>query len=215
MNIDKDKLRSEQKRIADEVILRDEFDKIKLLAGVDISYYDNNKMMVTAIVVCNYKTMEIIEKKYSVMPVKFPYIANYLGYREGPGIVDVFSKLENKPDVLMIDGNGIIHPRKLGLASHIGLMLDISTLGVSKNITCGKLSLGKVYMENDFVGIQVKTKEHGNPLYVSPGHKITIGTSLDVVEHSVRPPHKMPEPIHLAHKYARKIKKDFENKDKE
>jgi len=213
---DLEKLKEEQRRLAQEIVLRDDFDKIKLIAGVDCSYFSNNKKIVAAVIVCDFKTMNVVEKKYSVLDANFPYISGFLSYRESPAIVDAFNKLNQKPDMLLVDGNGILHPRKFGLASHLSLLLNIPSIGISKSIMCGSVKAGKIYVENDMLGIQIKTKENSNPLYISPGNRISIGTAFSIIEKSMKQPHKLPEPLHIAHRYADHIKdlqEKWENKD--
>ena len=123
--MDKALLKKEQLKLAKEVVLRDGFDKIKLVAGVDQTFIENNSKIISVIVVCNYKTMEIVEKKHVIVEAKMPYVPSFLGYREGPAIVEVFGMLENKTEVLIVDGAGVLHQREFVLAFHVGLLLDV------------------------------------------------------------------------------------------
>jgi deoxyribonuclease V len=200
------KFKSEQLSLAKKVVIKDEFDEIKLVGGVDQAF--NGNEVISAAVVCDYKTMKIIEKKSASVCTTFPYIPGYLSYREAPAIVEAVSKLENKPDVLLVDGHGIAHPRKIGLASHVGLLLDIPTIGVAKNLLCGEIKEDKIIIGERIVGFCLTAKEHANPLFVSPGHKVSLKSSLEIVRNCARLPHKLPEPLHLAHRYANKIRKE-------
>lgn len=200
------RFKEEQLKLAKKVITKDDFDKIELVGGVDQAFIDKRRI-ISAVVVCDYKTMDIVEKKYAIVEVKVPYIPGYLSYREAPAIVETVNELEQKPDILMVDGHGISHPRRIGLASHVGLLLDIPTIGVAKRLLCGEVKNGKVYVNNEVRGIELKTKEFARPIYISPGHRISLKTAVEIVKKCVRLPHKLPEPLYLAHMYANKIKK--------
>src|SRR3989338_6900359 len=200
---DLNKLKEEQLKLAKKAILRDSFEKPGLIGGVDAAY--SQDYVVSAIVVCDYKTMQVKEKVFAVAKAKFPYIAGFLAYREGPSISEAYARLENKPDVLIFDGNGILHPRRCGLASHIGVLLDQASVGVAKQLLVGEAKGNVVYAEKEARAELVVTKEHSKPVYVSPGHKISLKTSVKIVKHCIRLPHKLPEPLHLAHRYADEI----------
>ncbi|MBW2966770.1 endonuclease V [Candidatus Woesearchaeota archaeon] len=205
------KLKEEQINLAKKIVIKDEFDEIKLVAGVDQTFIGNE--IISAVVVCDYKTMGIVEKKYAVVKATFPYIPSFLSYREGAAIVEAFSKLENNPDVLLVDGHGISHPRRIGLASHVGLLLDIPSIGIAKNLLCGYVKGDKIIIGEKTCGFTLIAKEYASPLFVSPGHKVGLKNSLEIVKNCVNLPHKLPEPLHLAHKYANKIRKELEKKD--
>ena len=116
MKIEMDKLKETQKKIAQKVSIKDSFkiSDIKTVAGFDIAYHD--KKVICAGVVVDYKTLEVIDKRYTISEEKFPYIPGFLMFREGPAIIETYSELKEKPDVIMIDGGGILHPRKSGIA---------------------------------------------------------------------------------------------------
>lgn len=204
------KFKEEQLKLSNEVILKDSKKRYKIVAGVDQAFVDDQ--VISAIVVLD-KDMKIIEKKYAIVEELVPYVPGYLFYREGPAMVDVFHKLENKPDLLMVDGSGIIHPRRIGMATHLGLTLDIPTIGVTKKLMCGDIKEGKVYVDKEIRGIELKTRDHARPIYVSPGHNISLGTSIELVTKYLKYPHKMPEPLHYAHRYANKIRKGVIEKE--
>lgn len=208
MKKDVKKFKEEQLRLAKKVVVKDEFDEIKLVGGVDQAFKDNK--IISAFVVCDYKTMEVVEKKYAVVEASVPYIPGYLSYREAPAVVEVYSKLENKPDIILVEAHGIAHPRKFGMASHVGLLLDKPTIGVAKNLLVGEIKDNKIIIGEDIRGFGLVTKEHANPIFISPGHKISLKTPLEIVKNCIRLPHKLPEPLYLAHRYANKIREKLE-----
>ena len=195
-------LKREQTRFADKVELQDSFSKIKTIGGVDCAQINNK--LVASVVVCEYPSMKLLERKSFVLSDPLPYATGFLAYREMPAIIEAFNKLEQEPDLILVDGSGILHPRKFGLASHVGLSLNKPTIGVLKKPFVGRVELGKVYLGKDFVGFEIKTKEQASPLYISPGHQVSLGSCLKIVQDSIKPPHKLPEPIHLAHRFAKK-----------
>ncbi len=204
-----EKLKEEQLKLARKVSLKNSLKEAETIAGADCAFYSNK--VVAAIVVCDNE-MRPIEKKYSVMDVKLPYMPGFLFYREGPAIADAYSKLDKKPDVLMTDGNGILHPLRIGIASQLGVMLDQATIGIAKNLLLGMRDEdGRILVGNEIRGIEVRTREHAKPLYISPGHKISMEKAEELVKSSMRLPHKLPEPLHLAHRYANKIKDEKQN----
>jgi len=203
------KFELEQLRLAKKVLIKDEFEEIKLVGGVDQSFIGNK--VISAFVVCDYKTMEVVEKKHAVVETSVPYIPGYLSYREAPAVVETFLKIENKPDIILVEAHGIAHPRKIGMASHVGLLIDKPTIGVAKNLLVGNIKEDKIVLEEKTVGFKLITKENANPLFISPGHKISLKTALEIVKNCIRLPHKLPEPLHLSHRYANKIREKLES----
>lgn len=196
-----DELKQEQLRLSQKIILKDNFKKIQTYGGIDQVYQDHE--VISCIVVCD-KNMKIIEKQTAKARAPIPYIPGLLAYREMPAAIEAYNKLENKPDVLIVDGHGIDHPRRLGLASHLGLTLNQPTVGITKSLVKGRVENGKIFIGKEMVGFEFISKEHAKPLYVSPGHLVSLGTALKVITETIKPPHKLPEPLHLAHKFAKK-----------
>jgi deoxyribonuclease V len=203
--IDFNKLKEEQIKLSKKVITTDNFEKLKTIAGVSQVYVGNK--VISFIVVCDYKTLEVVEEKYAIVEGKIPYKSSYLFYRDGPVIIEAFNKLEQKPDVLMVEANGILHPRRIGMASHVGILLDTATLGVTKSLMLGEVKGNTIYVDKEARGYELITREHANPIYVSPGHKISLKTSLEVIKKCLKALHKLPEPLHQAHKYGKKVAK--------
>lgn len=197
-------LKREQIKLAKKVIVKDDYDELNYVGGCDQAFIDNK--VISAVVVLDYKTMQVVEKKYGMADAPIPYIPNFLSYRESPAVIDAVSKLNQKPDILLVDGNGILHPRKLGMASHLGILLDMPTIGVAKKLLLGEEKDSKIIVEGETRGVILKTKEHSRPIYVSPGHRVSIKTAEEIVKKCMVEGHKMPEPLHEAHKYSNKVR---------
>ncbi len=198
--MDEHSIKKEQARLAELVIIRDDFKQIEKIAGVDITILNNEKL-IAVVVVCD-KEFNQIDKAYAIHDLNKE---KQTIYTEGPAIIDAVKKLRINPDIILINGHGITHPR-LGLASYIGLELDISTIGVAKNLRTGKVIDGLVYVNDEIRGYEVMTREASKPVYVSPGHKVSLKSSIAIVKDCIKWPHKLPEPLALAHKYLNKVK---------
>lgn len=212
--LDLEKLKAEQEKLAKKIITHDVFeeDEIKTVAGIDQAYTSSNKV-VSAIVVLDYNSLSHIESKYALKDVNFPYIPGFLSYRELPAIMEAYNLLETRPDMIMVDGNGILHPRRIGIASHIGILLDKVSIGVAKNLLLGEEKGEKVIIDKEVRGYKLMTKEHANPIYISPGHRISLQAAVKTARSMIISPHKLPEPIHLAHKLANKVKNELRPKE--
>lgn len=206
------KLKLEQIQLSKKVKIKNDFEKLELVAGIDHTYNEKDNTIISGIVVVKFPELKVIERKYAIKPCTMPYIPGFLAYREMPSAAEAYSMLDNKPDLVMLDGNGILHPRRFGIASHFGVLQDVPSIGIAKKLLVGEVKEGKVYVEEEWRGMELSTKEKANPLYISPGHRITITKALEVVKQCIVPPHKLPEPVHLAHRFVRKLKEEFAQK---
>ncbi|MEN2983538.1 MAG: deoxyribonuclease V [Dictyoglomaceae bacterium] len=199
-----------QKFLASKVILRDTFEKIDLIGGADTSYSEKEKKILGVIVVLDFRTLNMVEISFDFHNEAFSYVPTFLSFREGLVIINSWLKLKTKPDILIIDGQGYAHPRNLGIASHIGVVLDIPTIGCAKKPLIGKFiepGLNKgdwepIYYKNRKIGIVLRTKNNTKPLFISPGHRISFETAMHIVlKTSIK--YRLPEPIRLAHHYSK------------
>ena len=196
-------LKKEQVKLSYRINLRDSFTDIKTIGAAECQVL-GTKLLAT-VVVCEFPSFTIKEKKTYVLNNPLPYKLGFVAYREMPAIVEAFNQLDEEPDILLVKGEGVLHPRRLGIASHLGLELNIPTIGVQDTLTFGSLEDGKILLDNQVLGFEIKTKEFSNPLFVSPGHNVSVETVLKIVPKTIMPPHKLPEPLHLAHKLGRKM----------
>ena len=195
-----------QLSLAKKVVTESEVIDPCLVAGIDISAPDAQGVATGAVVVLRYPELGIVEVEVAQSKVTLPYIPGLLSFRESPLILAACEKLCNIPDLILIDGQGIAHPRRLGLASHLGLFLDLSTIGCAKSILCGQHrpvgeeagSHAELLDNGELIGAALRTKSGVKPIYVSVGHKIDLASALQWVINCCRG-YRLPEPTRLAH----------------
>jgi deoxyribonuclease V len=207
--IDLKKLEKEQEKLAKSLEIKDSinFSQVTRIGGISNVFFKNK--IISTIVVLN-QDFEIIEQKYFSEKARFPYIPGFRAYRELPAMVSCFEELEEKPEIIFISGHGISHKR-LGLASHFSLACNVPTIGIADSLVIGEVEDDEVTYNRKIVGRVLKLKEGSKPLYVSPGNLITLKSAVELVKKFTREPHKLPEPLRLAHKYARDVMKETSN----
>ena len=198
------RLRDEQRRLADRVILYDDFDlkDIDRICGIDVAYQDEIAFCVLA--VFDFGSKDLIEVKTAKTCVSFPYIPTSLSFREFDAMKKLAKNLNSERVVLFVDGNGILHPRKLGLASYLGIKLDLITIGVAKSPLCGELigtpkkvgDFSEIKYDNETRGYGMKTSKSKKLVYISSGHRISPKTSLAFAKTFTSK--RIPEPLRIA-----------------
>ncbi len=196
-----------QKSLREKLVLHDDCHlPPKIIAGADISYSKNSDLFFAAVILHSYPEMKIIEETYAAQKSDFPYIPGLLTFREGPALLRAFAELRHVPDLVIFDGQGIAHPRGVGLASHMGLFLNIPSIGCAKNRLIGSHrevgnAAGKrtpLYHDNEIIGSVVRTKTGIKPLFISQGHRISLQRSIDLALSCCRG-YRLPEPVRNAH----------------
>ena len=176
-----------------------------LIAGTDVSFCDDDGRCVAGVVIMDFPSLETVEAKWLVSEITFPYISGLLSFREIPPLFDVFEKIENRPDCIMADGQGIAHPKRFGLASHLGLILGIPSIGCAKSRLIGAYkepglergSRAELAIGGETVGSVVRTRTGVAPVFVSPGHMMDIESSVRIVLSCAVT--RIPEPTKRAH----------------
>ena len=206
-------LRDLQKKIAKRIILKELFRKpITSIMGIDLAFKDD--MAITAYVMMIFPSQKIIHKKIAISPIEFPYIPTFLSFREGPPIVKGINSLDVKPDVFMINAHGIAHPLFCGCASHVGVLTQTPTIGVAQNNLCGKYKVTPeevdryepLFYKNKGVGWIFKSKKDCRPIFISPGHLVSLESSIEITRRCIGK-YKLPSPLYYAHKLASETKR--------
>ncbi len=213
MNISIEEAKKQQIELSKKVVI-EKLNKIPdIIWGIDVSFPKPDTAL-GVIVVLKANPLQLINIHYTIKKVKFPYIPGLLSFRETPVILEASKDIEGryKPDLIFVDGNGILHPRKFGIASHIGVIFEVPTIGVAKSLLCGKLE-GRpdkkgqscnVILNNQIIGKCLKTQDNTKPIFVSIGHKITLEEATKWAINTSR--YRLPEPLRLADIYSKKLK---------
>ena len=196
-----------QKKLADQVIRANLPGPIQTVAGVDVG--QRGEIVQAAVVVLGFPGLEIKDVAVAVRPATFPYIPGLLSFREGPAILDAVAKLSERPDLFIFDGQGVAHPRRLGIASHVGLLADIPSIGCAKSRLCGQYaepgpergSHVPLIDKGETIGAVVRTRTGVKPVFVSVGHRIDLTTGIEYVLACCRK-YRLPETTRHAHRLA-------------
>lgn len=204
-----------QQELKQKLRLRDHDspEQINIIAGADISYSKQDDLFYAAVILMEFPSMKTVEERTTVEKAPFPYIPGLLSFREGPALLKIFKGLHHTPDVAVFDGQGIAHPRGVGLASHMGLFLDIPTIGCAKTRLVGQYSepgkeMGNytdLIFDERIVGAVLRTKKKVKPVFISPGYKIGIKRAVAVVLDCCRG-YKLPEPTRRAHLLVNRLR---------
>ncbi len=202
-----------QRQLASQVRFTAMKKRPKIIAGLDCAFSKDGKQIFASAVVIDLSDFSIIETATAIRKVDFPYIPGLLSFREAPACIDAIEKLKSTPDCLIIDGQGIAHPRRLGIASHIGLLIDKPTIGCAKSRLIGtfdepgnkKGSFSPLVDSDEKIGVVLRTRTDVNPVFVSVGHKCTLDDAISVVLQCTTR-YRLPEPSRLAHQLVGQTK---------
>jgi len=206
-----------QKRLAAEVRIQPLATRLKIIGAADISYCRHTGRLIAVILSFKWPSLDLIESVHHICKAAFPYVPGLLSFREVPPLIEAYRKIAQKPDVLLCDGQGIAHPRKLGFAAHLGLCLGIPTVGCAKSRLCGdheRLTPRKgrsvpLLLDGEPVGLVFCSRDGVKPIYISPGHLSDIASSKRLVSRCLRT-YRIPEPLRLAHIDANRIRQKLD-----
>lgn len=197
-----------QERIAKRVIREDRFKRLETIAGCDISFARRDQAC-SARVVLDYKSLRVLDQRVVRVKLRFPYIPTFLAFRELEGLLEAVKGM--RADVYMVGAQGLAHPRRAGLACHLGVMLNKPALGVAKSRLCGEAEEPKngpgayalLKDGGEVIGAVLRTQAGARPVYVSIGHKLSLETAIKIALETTRE-HRLPEPLRVAHELATK-----------
>ena len=206
--------RALQAELAAAVDTSSPLDPWRTLAAADVSFDRGSDVLFAAVVVVVADTFEVIEKVGLKAPARFPYVPGLLSFREAPALLEAFDRLQARPDVVLCDGQGIAHPRRLGIASHIGLQLNLPTVGCAKSRLCGHFDepgpdrgdRSPLIDKGEVVGAVLRTRNKIAPLFVSPGHRCDLESAVGLVLATTRK-YRLPIPTRLAHDYVNEVRR--------
>jgi len=210
-----------QKRLRDQVITENTLGDIRLIAGADIATSKDSPKAYAGVVVLSYPALEVVEQRGLEDHVTFPYIPGLLAFREGPLLIKVFEQLNSNPDVIVFDGQGLAHPRGLGIATHMGLVFDKPTIGCAKSRLFGRYQEPEHEKgawaelcdpQGQIIGAAVRSKARTTPIFVSIGHRVDLPTAIRILIDctcGVR----IPEPTRLAHNFVTQLRRSDGRQD--
>jgi deoxyribonuclease V len=195
-----------QRQLAGQVLKQGGVTNVRFIAGADISTQKGQEIATTAVVVLNYPELKLVESRIIKDKLGFPYIPGLLSFRESPLILTACEQLSLIPDLILVDGQGLAHPRRFGIASHLGLLLDLPTIGCAKSLLCGTHrppeaetgSYADIMDKGEIIGVALRTRPGTTPVYVSIGHKVDLPMAIRWVLNCCRG-YRIPEPLRLAH----------------
>ena len=198
-----------QTELRTKVITEDRLGTVKYVAGVDVGFTNNYTISKAAVAVLSYPNLELVDQASAYLPTAFPYIPGYLSFREIPAILPALEQLNIRPDLILCDGQGLAHPHRFGLACHLGVLLDLPTIGVAKSLLIGehkelapeKGQYQPLIDQGETIGVVLRSRTNIKPIYVSIGHRISLPTAIDYVIGCLTK-YRLPETTRIADKLA-------------
>ena len=202
-----------QLRLRDRVELTDRFGKICKVAGADVALDLERKIAIAGVVVYSYPEMKEIERVWAKRPLTFPYVPGLLSFREIPTLTAAFARLKNRPDLIFVDGHGFAHPRRMGIASHLGMVLDCPTVGCAKSVLCGEAeepademgAASELKHKQEVIAIALRSRIGCQPIYISTGHRVSLESAVKFAL-SVMDGLRVPRPTREADRFVAKVK---------
>ncbi len=198
-----------QLELRSQVITENLLDTVNYVAGVDVGFEDNYAISKAAVAVLSFPELQLVETAIAKIPTTFPYIPGFLSFREIPAILKALEQIKTTPDLILCDGQGLAHPRRFGIACHLGVILDISTIGAAKSLLVGQYeelapdrgNWQPLIHREEAVGAIVRTRSNVKPMYVSVGHKLSLKGAIDYVLQCTTK-YRLPETTRWADKLA-------------
>lgn len=201
--------RALQDALRGRVVLRDQLGEVRCVAGVDVGFEQDNAITRAAVVLLSFPELELLEYAIARRPTSFPYVPGLLSFREIPTVLDALAQLQGRPDLLLCDGQGVAHPRRFGIAAHLGVLCDIPAIGVAKSRLIG--SHGTLPDQRgawiplrdggEIIGAVLRTRRGVKPLFISPGHRISLSTAVHFAL-ACTTRYRLPETTRWAHRLA-------------
>jgi deoxyribonuclease V len=205
--------RAIQEQLRERILRRDDFTQVETVAGLDVGFEERGKVTKAAVVLLRFPDLVALDHALARRPTSFPYVPGLLSFREVPAVLDALTDLRAKPDLLLCDGQGYAHPRRFGLACHLGLLTGLPSIGVAKSRLIGehgslreeKGAYTWLWHEGEVIGALLRTRARVRPVYVSAGHRISLQTALHYVL-ACTTRYRLPETTRQAHRLASQMK---------
>lgn len=206
-----------QERLRKRVVLEDRFERIRYVAGADIAFDPETEMAFAGVIVYRFPELEEVERRMARRKLQFPYVPGLLSFRESPILIAAFARLKIEPDLLLIDGHGLAHPRLFGIACHIGVLFDKPAIGCGKSLLVGKAaepaakagSSTPLEFHGERVGTVLRTRDNTRPIFVTQGHRVSLATAVKLVRQCLDG-YRIPKPTREADRYVRDLRQTYQ-----
>jgi deoxyribonuclease V len=206
-----------QESLRERVELQDRFGEIRHVAGADMAFDPETEVAFAGVIVYRFPGLEEVERRMARRRLRFPYVPGLLSFRESPVLLAAFARLRTEPDLILIDGHGRAHPRRFGLACHLGILLDKPTIGCAKSRLVGEHqepgpkagSTTPLMLEGERLGVVLRTRDDVRPIYVTTGHRVSLDSALDLVKQCVDG-FRIPKPTREADHYVRDLRRAYQ-----
>ena len=206
-----------QESLREHVELQDRFGEIRFVAGADMAFDPETEVAFAGVIVYGFPGFEEVERRMARRQLRFPYIPGLLSFRESPVLLAAFARLRTEPDLILIDGQGRAHPRRFGIACHIGILLDKPTIGCAKSRLVGEHqepgkkagSTTPLMLEGERIGVVLRTRDNVRPIYVTTGHRVSLDSAVGLVKQCVDG-FRIPKPTREADHYVRDLRRAYQ-----
>jgi deoxyribonuclease V len=208
-----------QERLRERVEREDRFDALQFVAGADLAFDPETNLAFAGVIVYEFRQLREVERRMARRRLRFPYVPGLLSFREGPVLLAAFEKLRTEPDLILVDGHGIAHPRRFGIACHLGLLLDKPTIGCAKSILVGEAaepgeragSTAPLVDKDEVVGIALRTRDRVKPIYVTTGHRVSLESAVQIVTRCLDG-FRLPKPTREADHFVRDLRRAYQQR---
>ena len=206
-----------QESLRERVELQDRFGEIRFVAGADMAFDPETEVAFAGVIIYRFPGLEEVERRMARRRLRFPYVPGLLSFRESPVLLAAFARLRTEPDLILIDGHGLGHPRRFGIACHIGILFDKPTIGCAKSRLVGEHqepgkkagSTTPLMLEGERIGVVLRTRDNVRPIYVTTGHRVSLDSAVGLVKQCVDG-FRIPKPTREADHYVRDLRRAYQ-----
>jgi len=206
-----------QERLRQRLVLEDRLDRVQFVAGADLAFDPETDVAFAGVIIYRLPSLDEVERRTARRKLRFPYVPGLLSFRESPVLLAAFRLLRTEPDVILVDGHGLAHPRRFGIACHLGLLLDRPTIGCAKSLLVGEHpepggragSAVPLMLDGEVVGVVLRTRDRVKPIYVTQGHRVSLETAVEIVKGCLDG-FQIPKPTREADHFVRRLREAYQ-----